>query len=339
MQLRSFVSLMVFGWSAGTAGAAEARVTVDDRTGSCPGRPGFQPQLHEIIEASLADGALRIQVILEDGRQVSGELSLYLGDQRVFVRRVSGASCAEVEDALSLALQVHLDELEDHLPEDQPQLSPSVRRSVVSARSAGTLAGIAPEPPQLEWPEMENPEARKPRTRRWANVRAGVIMATSTLPEPAYGFGLAGQARIIRRLVTTFEVSHLGSVGFPGARKGNASFTSVFWGLGAQLDWSSAWAWVVDAGPYVGWVHTSLEEEGLDPTGERMSFRGSHVNAGIQAHGDLVYRLPADWLLDFRFGWGAALVRARFVSQDDRLLWQQPFGMLQGGIFLGRVFP
>lgn len=311
-----------------------ARAAASEAARSCPGAEEFQRRLEATLELSECHGVehqLFLRLDQESG--VSGTLVLLEGESRAFVREVRGETCVEVEEALTLALEVHLDEraASGHCPAPDSKGSPRAATSPQN-RSSTNLDTSVPAPPRAT-PSMLSPQP--------LGMVSGVLfMDTSNFPTVGGGLELATRLRLTPNYFMAIAVGHQTTPPFSvegprdqGALDAvfNASVTGVAITFGQRIPLNQKFEFTVSVGPRIGLLTSaggSFPQPAWQFSGALAAIAG--LGLGAQLGGGLQLGLQAGGVLN--------LTRARFLFRQGELAWEQPWGGVQCGAHLGAAF-
>lgn len=258
------------------------------------------------------EAGVRVVVkLMRVGSRAHGELRV-IGDRgESDTRRVDGATCTEVVDALSLTVALAVD--------------PTARLGPPSAKPAEAPAPVCPEPPPPPLPEAPEPP---PRT---LEVRVGLHADGMGQVSPFVSFGGDISVRVITpwASATSFglAVMRLQNDVFSSAR--NASVRSTLFELSACPERFGARD-VFTVEPcvmgYGGWL--SATGRGVATTSEAL--RSYFALGGMLVGGAALNEL---WTVELRGGFAIPLARRRFVvSNPAREVGETPSIAALGGL-------
>jgi len=292
----------------------------------CPGTLDLEARLRGLLADSACGVPERQLLVTLSGREsVSGTLVVLHDYQAEYVREVRGPSCAEVEAALTLALEIYLDPGE-----------PGDSACAPKADSPGASSTAAEWPGQdldpFNLPEPEPPPIVPVIEPQPSSLVRGIAQIDSSYA-PNVTFGLAAVLRVRLTPQNFFgvTVSHQTAPPFSAANGAvvHVSATSVGLGLGQYLPIGTTGEFSIEVGPRFGLLQTGTAEAPAWTAAGTVAL-GLTANLGVRV-------APGLWT-GFLAGGVVNVLRARYLG-DEGLAWEQPWTGGQVGLYLSAAVP
>jgi len=290
---------------------------------ACPEAFAFETRLRGLLEASACAGPeRRLLVTLRQEDDVSGTLVVLKDYQAEFVREVRGSSCAEVESALLLALEIFLD------PGEAGDAA-CVAKDQSPTSAPTDWPGQDLDPFNLPEPELEPPEPII-EPQPVAIVRGVLQVDSSYAPTLAFGVAATARARLTLQNFLAFSVAHHTAPPFEGGGTVFLSATSFGVAFGQYLPIGANGEFSLQAGPRVALLEVgSSEVPGWDVPG----------TLAVELTVGLGFRLTRGVWAGFQGGGVVNLVHARYLDGAGGTAWEQPWAGATAGFYLSAVVP
>jgi hypothetical protein len=293
----------------------------------CPGTLELESRLRGLLEASACGVPERqLLVTLQSGGSVSGTLVVLHDYQAEYVREVSGPTCAEVESALTLALEIYLDPGEAGDTACAPKAGSPPTRATTSEWPGQDLDPFnLPEPEPALLPPVIEPQPS-------ALVRAVAHIDTSYAPNVAFGVAAVVRLRLTPQNFVGLTLSHDTAPPF-SASDGtiiHVSASALGLSLGQYLPIGTKGEFSLEAGPRVGVLETGTG------TASAWTFAGT---AGIALTVGLGARLAKGMWAGVHAGGVVNVVRARYLTESQVPAWEQPWTGGFVGLYFGAAVP
>lgn len=295
---------------------AEAPVSL-----ACPEAFEFEGRLRSLLaQSSCGVPERQVLVALRQDEVVSGTLVVLKDYQAEFVREVRGSSCAEVEAALSLALEIFLDpgqagesacvaKQERERPADAPNDWPGQDLDPFN------LPDQEPPPPPPE-PFLAQP---------LGIVRAAFQIDTSYAPNATFGIAAAARARVTPQNFLGLTLSHQTAPPFVGGGVVHLSATAVEVSFGQFLPIGTKGEFSLQVGPRVGVLEVASSAfAGWDLVG----------TLAVDVTLGLGFRVGSGFWTGVQGGGVFNALRARYLDGAGIIAWEQPWA----GAFVGLYF-
>lgn len=307
----------------GGEGAVELEAPVSPLTPEvvpCPGTLDLEARLRTVLEESACGVPERqLLVTLRHAELASGTLVVLHDYQAEFVREVSGPSCAEVESALTLALEIYLD------PGETGQSACAPKAPPVPASGVPPSAWPGQDLDPFNLPQAEPaplPSVIEPQPS--GLVRALVLIDSSYSPNVAFGVGATVRLRLTPQNFASITLSHQIAPPFVAGQNDSVvhvSASAVGLGLGQYLPIGTKGEFSFEAGPRIGVLETGTG------TADHWELAGT---IAVELTVGLGMRIARGLWGGVEGGLAFNLLRARYLDEAQIKAWEQPW---TGGYF------
>jgi hypothetical protein len=280
----------------------------------------LEDELRTLLQESACGVPERqLLISMRQGESVSGTLVVLHDYQAEFVREVSGPSCAEVESALTLALEIYLDPGEAGdtacAPKKLPAPQPTAPSPAWPGQDLDPFNLPQAEPTPL--PTVIEPQAQ-------GLVRALVHIDSSYSPNVAFGVAATARVRLTPQNFFSMTVSHQIAPPFlageqPAAVHVSASALGV--ALGQYLPIGTRGEFSFELGPRAAALETGTEGAA------RWELAGT---VALELTAGLGIRVARGFWAGVEGGLAFNLLRARYLDLVGVTAWEQPW---TGGYF------